>query len=108
MNSFSPGVALLGGLLLLILIMTRGGRLLLGTTLVIALLIAARGVFVRTHTCSTGGTEACVLELQPTWSGFCSTERAAILTVDGSYFLTAEQGREASATCVDLRFWSGQ
>ena len=61
--------------------------------------------FLHDKACPHDGRD-CYIELQPVWAGPCmSGDRAGVLKIDGSYYLTAEAGTEASATCLDVRFW---
>lgn len=58
------------------------------------------------HTERCGGTEDCLVDLGPTWSGFCfPTNGGAVLKTDGHYFLTSSAGASGGASCVDIRFW---
>jgi hypothetical protein len=84
---------------------TRIGRIFAGVSIGLGLVFAAWGTFVESYECPRTGGD-CVLELQPTLAGPCTTSgQAGLLKLDGMYVLTAEAHTEARATCLDVRFW---
>jgi hypothetical protein len=105
MTNVSPGLALLAGILLIVVILSRGGRMLVAIALLVGIALAAKGVFIRTFACPRS-FERCFVEAQPAWHGPCvPSERSGILKINQAYFLTAEAGVEAQATCVSIAFW---
>jgi hypothetical protein len=106
MTSISPALLFFGcAIALLAILVSNALRRLVVIGAVIALLIAAKGVFIRDQHFSRRDAELMEL-LQPTWAGPCSSgERAAILKVNGWYYLAAEAGVDADSSCIDIRFW---
>ena len=106
MANISPGLALVALILLLIVLLTRPGRLLAGIVLVAGVLYAATIVFTRSYACDASSGQSCLLEMQPTWAGPCrSSENSGVLSMQGMQVLSAPPGVSAHATCLTLRVW---
>ena len=100
MPNHGPGLLLLAAIVLLVIVFTRGGRMLAGLALVAFLLAAAYRVFVRSSVCAAPD---CRIELQPAWAGPCLPGAGSVVKNEGRYYLTGGAG--ASAYCLDARFW---
>jgi hypothetical protein len=100
MSNHGPLFLLLAGVAVILIVFTRGGRLLAGLALAIVLLIAAYRVFVRSAVCAAPD---CRIELQPAIAGPCLPGSGSVVKTGGRYYLTGDAG--ASAYCIDARFW---
>jgi hypothetical protein len=106
MGSISPALLIFGcALALLVILVSQAMRRLAVVVVVLGGLWAASNVFIRTRACPLNGVE-CMMPLQPVAAGPCSaSERSAVLKIDGHYYLAAQPGIAAEASCIDLRFW---
>ncbi len=89
----------------LFLILTRIGRLLLVLGIALVALVVAKNIFVKDYSCPRTD-EACFVPVQKVNYGPCwASEGTGLLRMDGTYYLTAQPGVYASATCLSLAVW---
>lgn len=90
---------------LLFLVLTRIGRLLVVVGIALVALMTAKNVFVRDFACPRTD-QACFEAVQKVNYGPCwASEGTGLLRIDGTYYLTARPGVNASATCISLAVW---
>lgn len=106
MGSISPALLMFGGAIaLMAILVSQALRRLAVVAVLLLLLIASKNVFIREKRFPRSNAEL-MQPIQPTWAGPCSSgERAAILKINGWYYLAAEPGIDAECSCVDIRFW---
>jgi hypothetical protein len=87
------------------LLLTRTGRIVAGIALGILVVVGLQRALFRGTGCELS-TDACHVELEPRWAGFCwSSPGGAIATENGQYVLVGDGLSAAKATCLDLRIY---
>lgn len=102
----NPGLLVLSAaVVLLFLVLTRIGRMLVVIAVLVVALMAAKNVFMRDVSCPRTD-QACFVRVQSVNHGPCwASEGSGLLRIDGSYYLTAQPGVQASATCLSMAVW---
>jgi hypothetical protein len=102
-------VVIAGGLLLLVLLSNQTARRLALAVAFIAILLAAKQVFVHGASCDATGLPCQQLLMNTTFAGWCwaSSDDASVLRRDGQYFLVADGSNRSRVRgqCFDVRFW---
>lgn len=94
---------LIGAALLFVVLLTQWGRFLTGVALICIIAVSGYRTFVRSYACPRTDT-VCSIEVQPVWAGWCfPSDGTGLVTMNGTYHLTAQPGADARATCLDIR-----
>lgn len=96
---------LIGAMLLFIVLLTQWGRFLTGVALICIIAVSGYRTFVRSYACPRTDTP-CFIEVQPVWAGWCfSSDSSGLVTMNGTFHLTAQPGVDARVSCLDIRVW---